>query len=218
MRATTKVAAILVITAGLASGCGGAANNQSTAPAGVAGQTIDAPREREPGEFRVPADEVEIVEEPDLRIPEATVAGEQQESSAEQPCGRFELRGPTFASNEAVLNEDGHAALNALIADLRATGCGVDATDAQCSVDQLEVALSGHTDDLPTSRSGGNLQLSIDRANAVANVMSQAGIHVRSTDGYAETRPVPAPTPDNRTLAQIRQDNRRTEIEFHCAD
>lgn len=152
--------------------------------------------------------EVEVVDlrrQPDSPAPRA-------ESS--QPCREFLLDGPTFESNSAELTEAGRAVVVQLVVEVTGQRCGQDSASVACDAKLLEVELRGHTDDLPTSRPGGNQQLSEDRAAAVAEELAKGGLSIRSVAGYADTLPL---VDDGRASDELRAANRRTEILLWCA-
>jgi outer membrane protein OmpA-like peptidoglycan-associated protein len=73
----------------------------------------------------------------------------------------------------------------------------------------FKLKLSGHTDNV--GRDEANMQLSIDRANAVKTYLMNTGIEEKRfiTEGFGATRPIA----DNNT-AEGRQRNRRVEMEI----
>jgi hypothetical protein len=104
------------------------------------------------------------------------------------------LRGVSFESGSAVLQQTSIKALEALIAELKAKP-------------SLKLTIEGHTDSTGSYRN--NLELSRRRAQAVADWLGQRGIAVSRLNvvGYGSSRPIA----DNGTV-QGRERNRRIEI------
>ena len=147
---------------------------------------------------------------PDSATPTTTVkAGDKSMApptgppTPEVPCEAFELDGPTFASNKATLTPNAKAALKQLV-------------DAELGADGIEVEPHGHTDDVPTDRPGGNEQLSLDRAAAVAQFLRTLEVAVRGVEGHANNFPATGPDPDNRSQSERREDDRRVELFVYC--
>lgn len=192
------------------------------------GETIDAPLEETLGPFRVETDgiaieEVEVEPEPETTSQTITSDEEPTEASPEPtappapeqvPCRAFVLDGPTFPTNDARLTPTAEEVIDQLISEINSRTCGRDSDATVCAVQDMQVELRGHTDDVPTSRPGGNQQLSVDRAQSVADKFIAAKFTIRSVTGFADT--IPAPGTDDHTLEEARAKNRRTEILLWC--
>ncbi|MEO1064349.1 MAG: OmpA family protein [Actinomycetota bacterium] len=152
---------------------------------------------------------------PEPRPPTSPETGAEEVEAA--PCRTFLLTGPTFASNEADLTGAAQGLLDELVEEIRTTSCSAERTRTACPTARLQVEVRGHTDDVATLRPGGNQQLSLDRARSVAGHLAGAGIRIADVQGFADLRPAPAPHPDTRSVAQRRQENRRTDIVLICA-
>ena len=69
----------------------------------------------------------------------------------------------------------------------------------------ISVEVTGHTDN--TGDADANMQLSVARANAVADFLNANGVDGITSSGYGSTQPV-----DTNDTEEGRQNNRRTEI------
>jgi len=202
----------------------------------IAGDSIAAPQDSPLAPFEVRIDRVAIVEaSTPTAIPRPTVVPTStprpsaaataapepsptpQPDPEPTPCRRFVLHGPTFESNRADLSGPGLQVLARLVTALEAASCGVDSEGNECPRGRLQISTGGHTDDQLTSLPGGNQQLSLDRAQIVADFFDHENFTIRGVRGFADSVPAPAPSPENRSLEQVRRDNRRTEIYLWCS-
>lgn len=190
------------------------ADRSDSAGGGTVGRgTIDAPVEEQLARFAV--DGIELTERSPTATPESAVLADGRSLT---PCRVFDLRGLSFASDEAELTPAGHALLIDAIGELGSAPCLTPGGGADgCRADQVQLSFDGHTDRVPTARPGGNEHLSLDRAAAAAAVFVDHGFEVRSVVGHADRRPSAAPAPDERTEEEVRRDDRRVEIGFWCS-
>ncbi len=104
-----------------------------------------------------------------------------------------------FASGSTRINKEGQDALAKI-------------ADALKTVQGRIIRVEGHTDDVPTDKSGpfpSNWELSLARSMAVVRALQDSGVDptVLSAAGYGQYQPIaPNDSPDNRSL------NRRIEI------
>ncbi|MCP3988822.1 MAG: OmpA family protein [Actinomycetia bacterium] len=131
-------------------------------------------------------------------------------------CPLHLTRGPSFGPNQVGLNPAGEEVLTAAMTELIEMSCLTDPIGRTCRGLRAEISVEGHTDDLPSSRHGGNQQLSHDRARSVADWLSAAGFTIRSVDGLGSSQPAPAPGPDTRDAAERRRDDRRVSLRAWC--
>jgi len=110
------------------------------------------------------------------------------------PPKTFTLENVLFETGKSILRPESDKALNDLVEIMKLKPT-------------LVIEISGHTDNVGTPEA--NLQLSIDRANAVRNYLIQHGISATrvTAKGYGDTQP----TATNDT-EEGRQKNRRTEV------
>ncbi len=175
----------------------------------IGGNAVAAPTDSVVPPFEVERGGVTIDEQ---ALPEALP---NRRAEAGVLCRSLTFKGLTFDSNEAELSDDGRLALERMMAVLSSSRvCTTDT--GSCSRQDLEVELIGHTDNQVSSLPGGNLQLSKDRARAVAAVFIEYGFMKVGVEGRADREPAPAPEPDTRSEAEVRADNRRVTINLLC--
>lgn len=131
-------------------------------------------------------------------------------------CLPFLGIGPTFGPNQVEPDAAGEAVLMTTMATLIELGCLTDPSGRTCGGIQAEISVEGHSDETPSSRYGGNQQLSYDRARSVADWLTAAGFTIRSVDGLGTSQPAPAPDPDTRSAVQRRADDRRVTLRAWC--
>ncbi len=144
--------------------------------------------------------------------------GDTYRMSGDDPgsCPPHQSEGPTFEPNQIDVASSGEDVLTMMTTELMRTNCLTDPTGRSCHGLQAEISVEGHSDDLPSSRRGGNQQLSYSRAQSVADWLSSAGFIIRSVDGVGSSQPAPAPSPDTRSAAERRHDDRRVSLQTWC--
>jgi chemotaxis protein MotB len=123
----------------------------------------------------------------------------------------FRSDGVLFESGQADITPVGHALMDKVIA-VAGKALGT----------RHQVAIEGHTDDVPihTSRFDSNWDLSAARATVMLKSFLAAGFdaHKLSAQGFADTRParaLPAGTTDAAGLAKARAENRRVVVRIY---
>lgn len=205
----------------LLSGAGCSAHADGSGPA----TSIAGPRAQggtEPGGYGV------IRVEPDAPLGPFTITDEGVSLSPQVPgsaspgrCLELNLVGATFESDQAELTPAGGRVVDALVARLApgsAPADGLVCSDGQprCAIADVDIAVHGHTDPRPTSRPGGNDQLSLDRAAAVTGRLQAAGLRTEPPEGNGARVPPPEPPggwPDQATALAAA---RRVTIELRC--
>ncbi len=144
--------------------------------------------------------------------------GDAYPMSGDDPgsCPPHRSEGLTFEPNQMDVASNGEEVLMTMMTELMKTSCLTDPTGRSCHGLQAEISVEGHSDDLPSSRRGGNQQLSYSRAQSVANWLSSAGFIIRSVDGLGSSQPAPAPSPDSRSAVERRRDDRRVSLRAWC--
>jgi outer membrane protein OmpA-like peptidoglycan-associated protein len=131
-------------------------------------------------------------------------------------CPILVAEGPWFGPNQVKLDARGETVLMTTMATLIEMGCITDPDGRSCGGPQAEIAVEGHSDELPSSHPGGNQQVSHDRARSVADWLTAAGFTIRSVEGLGASQPAPGPDPDTRSPAQRQADDRRVTLRAWC--
>jgi outer membrane protein OmpA-like peptidoglycan-associated protein len=132
------------------------------------------------------------------------------------PCPPFTDVGARFGADQVEVTPAGEQTLLALVTVLRAAPCLTDPLGTTCAGHEAEVEVTGHSDDAPTSRPGGNQRLSLERAWAVTRWLQAWGITVRTVGGSGSSQPTTPSADDDRSADERRADDRRVTVTGWC--
>lgn len=107
--------------------------------------------------------------------------------------------GQTFRSGQAIINDTAASKIEKLINEISV-------------FPNSQIIIEGHTDNIPTGKlHRNNMDLSIRRAKAIADILISRGIPPESISviGYGDTRPI-----DTNRTEQGRAKNRRVEVKL----
>lgn len=107
--------------------------------------------------------------------------------------------GQTFRSGQDIINDAAASKIEKLISKISVFPNSI-------------IIIEGHTDNIPTGKlHKGNMELSIRRAKAIANILISRGIPQEriSVIGYGDTRPI-----DTNNTEEGRAANRRVEVKL----
>lgn len=200
----------IILSCVLLTGCGTATagdDRSAMPPTSSAEAVLEAPAEPPLGPFVVRAEQALL--EP--------VRGPEPEADGPTHCLSLRMTGLTFVSNDVEPTPGGRSIIEQLVATLKTTPT-TEICQIGCSANNLDITVDGHTDDLPTTRPGGNEQLSADRAEAIATMLTNAGFMVSSWSGHAATRPPDEPEGGWDDVDQARAAARRVEIHLWCLE
>ena len=142
-------------------------------------------------------------------LPSASVQNETQHAAIEaapesaQPIISHELPktlavfdGKTFRSGQDIIQNIEPSVIEKMIQEMS-------------SSPDSRISIEGHTDNAPTLRTGGNMDLSLQRAKSIANILISRGIPADriSIQGFGDTRPI-----DTNKTEEGRLRNRRVEV------
>ncbi len=94
--------------------------------------------------------------------------------------------------------------------------CLVDRDGSVCPSGDAVYDVTGHADERDSSRPGGNLALSFERAERVASALVTGGVAAGTVRGRADLDPSPSPVPDQRSDEKRWSDDRRVVIVPRC--
>lgn len=190
----------------LVSGCAG--GDPGATPATTAGGTaatavVNVAADDPLGPFRIDDDGVQLAP--------AGPAVHQDRGG----CLQLQLTGATFESDRADLTPAGQRVISDLVSTLASPGQVCGTGDLACPAAEVSIMVDGHTDARSTNRPGGNDQLALDRAAAVAGVLRQNGFRAEA-QGHGAAVP---PTPPAGGWANQDEElaaSRRVEITLRC--
>ncbi|MEM8925315.1 MAG: hypothetical protein AAGD35_17565 [Actinomycetota bacterium] len=132
-----------------------------------------------------------------------------------EACIRPVMEPIRFADGSTILDASALRVLATLAAEIGDAGCVIDTVGLQCRPADVEVAATGHADAAPTGAVGGNARLSFERALAVAVVLLDRGITMRSVEGVGSAEPT-VTEPGGRLEATGNPADRRVELAVWC--
>jgi len=116
-----------------------------------------------------------------------------------QPRTLAVFDGKTFRSGQDVIQDVAYSTIENLVKEIS-------------SFPGSLILIEGHTDDVPTGKlNSNNMDLSLRRAKAIANILVLHGISMNriSITGYGDTRPI-----SSNTTEEGRTKNRRVEVKL----
>lgn len=132
-------------------------------------------------------------------ITEEVTASTAVTSEVIQPRTLTVFGGKTFRSGQDVIQDVAYSTIENLVLEIAA-------------LPNSRLLIEGHTDNVPTGKSGSdNMNLSIRRAKAIANILVLHGIPKDriSVTGYGDTRPI-----TSNNTEEGRAKNRRVEVKL----